>query len=102
MVQLFFNLDTPKYPFVPQAAIAAAKSTPHSVSADPSPGGAPHSKKLRLNKRFHPSDAPMIASVVFEAGFDYIEKPVLGSYISPYCSSLVFSVHSLRGPPSAA
>lgn len=101
VVQLFFNIDIPKYPFAAQSKHKHGFVAMHSVKVKRSAGYPQQAKKVRLNKRFHPSEAPTVSAVVVEASYTYVEKPT-GHYRSPYFPLHVFSVSTLRGPPAVA
>ena len=104
-VQIFFNLDTNRCLFNADKAVAvySAPVSFHGKTAVRT--AATHSSshsKLRLNKRYEPSNVPVPVVAVIDLPCIQTAPLQIGTHIRQFYSSVFLSTNGLRGPPCVA
>ncbi|MES2003577.1 MAG: hypothetical protein V4450_03570 [Bacteroidota bacterium] len=103
-VQIFFNLDVTQRNLVVSETTAQLSHVPehHPAKIAGSVNKTSLKTKVRLNKRFEPSNIPFSVASVTEPVICYAEPVNSCSYVSAFYTSAELAVQSLRGPPVVA
>ncbi len=102
VVQIFFNLDIAQKTVSPELASFTNVTHGHIENIKQEKTKPFPTKKIRLNKRFHPSTAAGFVAELILTPVEY--APSTPTALSPgnFYTSVFLSSHALRGPPVIA
>ena len=103
-VQLFFNLDIAQHYLAAPETVVHVSSTSEKQTVEIAKDAPKTSlkTKIRLNKRFQPSNIPFSVAAMAEPVFCYAKPANNCSYASVFYTSAELAVQFLRGPPVVA